>query len=76
MGTETQRHMEFHSDLKEQLFVRHFVGTEELGDCFEYTVTLYSKSAEVKLEELLGKSVTVEVRMGDFPEPRFFNGIV
>ena len=75
MGTETERHMEFHSDLKDQLMVRHFVGSEQLGECFEYTVTLYSTSDDIKLESILGTSATVEVRMG-FPEPRFFNGIV
>ncbi|HET6339552.1 MAG TPA: type VI secretion system tip protein TssI/VgrG [Polyangiales bacterium] len=75
MGTETERHMQFHSDLNDQLMVRHFVGSEQLGECFEYTVTLYSTSDDLKLESILGTSATVEVRMG-FPEPRFFNGIV
>ena len=76
MGIETARHLEFHSDLKDKLMVRHFVGTEELGDCFEYSVTLYSTASDVKLEALLGKSVTVEVRLGTIVEPRYFNGIV
>lgn len=75
MGIEDQRHMQFHCELSDQLMVRYFSGSERLGDLFEYNVTLYSKKTDIKLEQLLGTSATVEVRMG-FPEPRYFNGIV
>jgi hypothetical protein len=40
MGTEDQRHMQFHSELGDQLMVRYFSGSEQRGDLFEYNVTL------------------------------------
>lgn len=76
MGTETERELEFHSPVgPDTLMVRHFVGAEHLGGNFEYAVTLYSKDHNVKLESLLGKHATVEVKF-DPSQPRYFDGIV
>lgn len=75
MNVEAERPMSFHCELKDQLMVRHFVGQEMLGQCFEYVVTLYSENATISLDELLGTHATVEVRMG-LPKPRYFDGIV
>lgn len=76
MGTETERELEFHCSLgPDVLMVRHFVGAEHLGGNFEYAVTLYSTDQNVKLESLLGKHATVEVKF-DPSTPRYFDGIV
>jgi type VI secretion system secreted protein VgrG len=76
MGIETERELEFHCSLgPDVLMVRHFSGAEHLGGNFEYAVTLYSTDQNVKLESLLGKHATVEVKF-DPGAPRYFDGIV
>jgi type VI secretion system secreted protein VgrG len=76
MGIETERNLAFHCPLKEDLLlVRSLTGSEELGSCFEYHVTLYSLDHNVNVESLLNKEVSVEVRLG-LSKPRYFSGIV
>jgi type VI secretion system secreted protein VgrG len=76
MGIEDERQLAFHCPLgPDVLLVRSLVGSEQLGACFEYTVTLYSLDHDVKIDSLLGQEVTVEVRLG-LSKPRYFSGIV
>jgi type VI secretion system secreted protein VgrG len=76
MAIEADRPLAFHCPLGDDvLLVRHLVGHERLGGCFEYTVTLFSEDHNLQLESLLGKHATVEVRLG-LEKPRFFDGIV
>jgi type VI secretion system secreted protein VgrG len=76
MGIETEREMEFHCSLgKDALMVRRFTGMEQLGEMFEYVVSVFSTNHNVKSESLLGKHASVEVRFG-LGSPRFFDGIV
>src|SRR5215831_14129661 len=76
MGIEAQRQMAFHCPLGEDvLMVRSLTGSERLGSCFMYSVTLYSEDQDVQMSSLLGKEVTVEVRFG-LSKPRYFSGIV
>lgn len=75
MGIETDRHLELTSALgPDKLLIRHFVGTEGLGRCFEYTLTLYSLDHDIKMESLLGTHATVRVRTAS--TERFFDGVV
>ena len=76
MGIEAERHLEFHCPLgPDVLLIQHLHGTERLGECFEYVLTLYSKDTDIKAEDLLGQHATVRVKVGAHPE-RFFDGIV
>jgi type VI secretion system secreted protein VgrG len=75
VGIETDRHLELHCSLgPDKLLVRHFGGTEQLGRCFEYTLTLYSTDHDVKMESLLGQHASVRIRVAS--SERFFDGIV
>jgi len=53
----------------------HMRGEETLGRPFTFNVDLLGKSADVKLSDAVGKSLTVAISMGAAP-PRFFNGII
>lgn len=76
MGVEAERFMRFDCPLgNDMLWVRHFSGSEALGDCFEYSVMLFSKYPYIKGEDILGQSATVEVLFNP-DKPRYFNGIV
>lgn len=76
MGVEAERYMRFDCPLgNDMLWVRHFTGSESLGACFEYSVTLFSKYPYIQAKDLLGKSATVEVLFNP-DKPRYFNGLV
>lgn len=76
MGTETARQMELSCPLDPAVLrVRHLSGTERLGQCFEYALTLYSEKSDVEAEKLLGHHASVRLRCGEQPE-RYFDGIV
>jgi type VI secretion system secreted protein VgrG len=76
MGIEAERHLAFHCSLAEDaLVVRSLTGTEQLGACFDFNVTLYSLGHDVDIESLLGTEASVEVRLG-LSTPRYFSGIV
>jgi type VI secretion system secreted protein VgrG len=51
-------------------------GVEELGRLSEFTVRMLSVNGNVKIAEVLGKPLTVELKTGDDGELRYFNGIV
>jgi type VI secretion system secreted protein VgrG len=51
-------------------------GVEELGRLSEFTVRMLSANGNVKIAEVLGKPLTVELKTGDDGELRYFNGIV
>jgi type VI secretion system secreted protein VgrG len=70
------RRMVLHCPLGiDELEVRHLHGTERLSSCFEYVLTLYSKSPNIKAEDLLGQSAYVSVTSGAQPV-RAFDGII
>ena len=58
-----------------EMHLRAMSGNEELGRLFEYDLELLSPDVNIKLTDVLGKSVTVTVhlREGGF---RYFNGYV
>jgi type VI secretion system secreted protein VgrG len=75
MGIEAERHVELHCPLgPDILLVRRFSGQEQLGRCFEYTLTLFSTDDNVEMESLLGQHASVRVRIAG--QERFFDGIV
>ena len=50
-------------------------GTERLGEMYEYRLALYSKNRQINLEEMLAKTLSVEV---EYPMgiTRYFHGYV
>lgn len=76
MGIETKRYLALHGPLgDDELLLRHIEGSEALGACFEYTLTLYSLNREIEAEAVLGKRATARLKFGEQPE-RFCDGIV
>ncbi|MCF6236935.1 MAG: type VI secretion system tip protein VgrG, partial [Gammaproteobacteria bacterium] len=57
------------------LMLRSMTGNEELGRLSEFNLTLLSRDDQIKLEDVLGQSLTVELTLPE-GESRYFNGIV
>lgn len=57
------------------LMLRAMSGNEELGRLFQFDLDLLSRDEQIKLEDVLGQSLTVELLLPD-GELRYFNGIV
>ena len=51
-------------------------GTEEMGRLFEFQVRLLSADSELKISDVLGKPMTIELARNANGDVRFFNGIV
>jgi type VI secretion system secreted protein VgrG len=69
------RHLALHCSLETSaIALRSMAGHEQLGGCFEYTLTLYSLDHDLDLGSLLGQHVTVEAKLGTDP-PIYFDGI-
>jgi type VI secretion system secreted protein VgrG len=51
-------------------------GAEELGRLSEFTVRLLSEDGNVKIADVLGKPMTVELKINEGGDVRYFNGIV
>jgi type VI secretion system secreted protein VgrG len=76
MADSNTRHMVLHCPLGvDELEIRHMHGTERLSTCFEYVLTLYSKSPNIKAEDLLGQGASVSVQSTTQPQ-RAFDGII
>ncbi|MGI9507913.1 MAG: type VI secretion system tip protein TssI/VgrG [Geminicoccaceae bacterium] len=72
---QTERALEVSSPLgQDVLLLRSMKGQEELGRMFDYRLELLSDDHNIKLEDVLGQSMTItlETPEGD----RFYNGIV
>jgi type VI secretion system secreted protein VgrG len=54
---------------------RSMSGTEELGRMFQYEIHLTSTAPEIKIDQILGQSLTVSLPI-DLTRSRFFNGII
>src|ERR1035437_10236050 len=64
-----------------KLLFHHMHGSEELGKPFLYEITFFSEDGNLKPEDLLGQTVTVELDLPDNPMSpndghRYFNGYV
>ena len=57
------------------LLFQHMTATEQLGRLFEYQLDVVSTDANIKLEDLLGQNVTVQLKLAN-NDSRFFNGYV
>jgi len=57
------------------LLLRSMRGHEQLSTLFEYELELISKFTNIEHEDLLGQSVTVQLKLPDY-RTRSFNGIV
>ena len=62
---------------EEVLFFFKMVATERLGRLFEMELDCLSEDHHLKLQDLLGKTMTVELDLGtDSKKTRYFNGFV
>jgi len=59
----------------EALQLRHFSGSEDLSGLFTFDLTLYSTDENIKVNDLLGQNVTVQLII-DEGTYRYFNGFV
>lgn len=57
------------------LLLRAMSGHEELGRLFQYDFDLVSEDFQLKLEDILGQNLTIELMLAG-GETRYFNGIV
>ncbi|VAW85131.1 VgrG protein [hydrothermal vent metagenome] len=57
------------------LMLRAMSGSEELGRLSQFDLDLLSRDDQIKLEDVLGQNLTVELMLPD-GETRYFNGIV
>jgi type VI secretion system secreted protein VgrG len=60
---------------KDVLIVRSISAVENISQLFEIDADLVSDQGEIAFEDIMGKSVTVEIRMAG-GSSRYFNGIV
>ena len=71
-----RRVMEIVTPLGDDVLLFHSMhGREELGRLSEFDVTLLSKKADVNLDDILSKNVTVKLELPD-RNTRYFNGFV
>ena len=76
MTMAQRRVMEIVTPLGEDVLLFHSMhGREELGRLSEFDVTLLSKKADVNLDDILSKNVTVKLELPD-RKTRYFNGFV
>ena len=74
--TQANRLMRVTTPLGEDvLLFKHMTADEQLSQPFEFTVDLLSTDGNLKLEDLLGKPVTIELATQN-DGTRYFNGIV
>lgn len=75
-ATQLNRQFAVSSPLGEDVLLFHNMSaTEQLGRLFQFNLDLLSEDPEIKLQDILGQSVTVRSLRPD-GEIRFFNGIV
>ena len=76
MTMAQRRVMEIVTPLGDDVLLFHSMhGREELGRLSEFDVTLLSKKADVNLDDILSKNVTVKLELPD-RNTRYFNGFV
>jgi type VI secretion system secreted protein VgrG len=51
-------------------------GVEEIGRLFEFHLMLLSTDSDLKIADVLGKAMTIELAKNDQGDMRYFNGIV
>jgi type VI secretion system secreted protein VgrG len=59
---------------KDVLLFSTMNGHDQLGDLFQYNLTLLSENGNIAVDDILGTSLTV--RIGALKDPRYFNGVV
>jgi type VI secretion system secreted protein VgrG len=67
--------MEITTPLKDDLLFRGMHGREEMGRLGEFQLELLSLKSDVKIDDILGKNVTVKLALPD-DSTRYFNGFV
>ena len=75
--TQARRSIGLVSPLRDDvLLFRRMSATEQLSRLFEYELDLLSENHDIKLEDVLGQTMTVRLDLPDSDEPRYFNGYV
>jgi type VI secretion system secreted protein VgrG len=76
LPTQKKREIAVSSPLGEDvLLFRRMTATEQLGRLSEFNLDLLSENAQIKMEDILGKTMTVRLQLpGD--KTRYFNGYV
>ena len=75
--TQAQRSIGLVSPLGDDvLLFRRMTATEQLSRLFEYELDLLSENHDIKLEDVLGRTMTIRLDLPDSDEPRYFNGYV
>ncbi|MFO1434504.1 MAG: type VI secretion system tip protein TssI/VgrG [Candidatus Competibacteraceae bacterium] len=74
--TQTTREIAVTSPLGTEVLVfRRMTATEQLGRLSEFNLELLSENAQIKIEDILGKSMTVRLQLPN-NQTRYFNGAV
>ncbi|MGB2806548.1 MAG: type VI secretion system tip protein TssI/VgrG [Sedimentisphaerales bacterium] len=60
---------------EEALLLVSMSGTEHLGRLFEYKLELVSENSQIKAEEIVGRNVTISLKLGG-DKNRYFNGYI
>lgn len=58
------------------LLLGELSGTEQLCQLFQFGLRLFSEKGDLDPDAVLGKPVTVTVKLGDQKSPRYFHGLV
>lgn len=61
---------------RDDLLIRTISYTESLGRMYQLEVVIWSKKNDIKLDELLGKYLTVRMLVPQANAPRFFGGLI
>ncbi len=76
IATQANRRIAVTTSLGEDVLLFHRMSvSEQLGRLFEFDLDLLSVDPEIKLQDVLGQSMTVRYQRLD-EEPRYFNGFV
>jgi len=60
---------------EEVLLLVSMSGTEHLGRLFEYRLELVSENSQIKAEDIVGRNVTISLKLGA-DKTRYFNGYI
>lgn len=61
---------------KDKLLVRSLTGAEGISQFFSYRVSLLSQDRAIKFDSIIGKNVTIEVKLPNGTDSRYINGFV
>lgn len=60
----------------DKLLLDAFSGREAISELFHFELELSSEDADIKFEDIIGKNVTVRIKLADGATDRYLNGVV